>query len=157
MVAGRRATKEYAPQVAMALKKRSLKGAIELSQQYVHSHVAKVALAGLLEYRTQQESASQNTTQAQMLGRVQRATERAADLASHDLRAHLNWLDAIGGTSPFIGALSGSIAVAGGSLLLAVASVWVCAYLKRRIAYCDAEMRNSASELVDYLDAAMTD
>ena len=152
----RRESKEYAPKIARMLKERRLKEAIAISssKNYRYSHLARVVLGGLQELQFQQVSNAAATAE-QVVAKVQRTTEMVTDLTSHDLRANLHWLTAIGATSPFIGALSGSARIAAAGLVLAIGSIWVSAHVKRRINYLDTEMRNAASELVDYIETVV--
>jgi biopolymer transport protein ExbB/biopolymer transport protein TolQ len=156
----RKQSKLYAPQVAKHLKEGRLKDAIAISssKNYRYSHLAKVVLAGLQEYR--------------------RAIQRAAALTANDLKKGVASLATIGATAPFVGLLgtvvgiitafqgiaatgSGGLgAVSAGisealvetalGLVVAIPAVWFYNYLTGRIEYFNVEMDNSSSELVDY-------
>src|SRR5256885_16996595 len=100
----RKQSKLYAPQVANHLKEGRLKDAIAISssKNYRYSHLAKVVLAGLQEYQSQQEAGG-NLSREDLVDTVRRAIQRASALTANDLKKGVSALSTIGSTAPFAG------------------------------------------------------
>ena len=175
----RKQSRLYATQVAKHLKDGRLKEAIAMSgtKDFRYSHLAKVVLAGLLEYQFQQESGGA-LSREDVLDTVHRSIQRATALTSSDLKKGVSALATIGSTAPFVGLLGTvvgvinaftGIATVGGAgigavsagisealvetalgLFVAIPAVWFYNYLTSRLEYFNVEMDNSTSELVDY-------
>src|SRR6202451_429949 len=168
-------SRQFAPAVAGALREGKLDEAIKIADRYNKSHLAKVVVAGLQEFRAHQLSTE---IPGEEIEASKRALERAEAIVHAELKRGVSSLATIGSTSPFVG-LFGTVvgiinafkgistqkstglgAVAGGisgalgttaiRLLLAVPAVWAFNYFTNRIDAFDVEMGNSSSELLDY-------
>lgn len=168
-------SRQFAPAVAGALREGKLDEAIKIADRYGKSHLAKVVVAGLQEFRAHQLS---NEISGEEIEASKRALERAEGIVHAELKKGVSTLATIGSTAPFVG-LFGTVvgiinafkgissekstglgAVAGGisealvttafGLLVAIPAVWAYNYFTGRIDAFDVEMGNSSSELIDY-------
>jgi len=173
--AARKQSRQFAPAVAGALREGKLDEAIKIADRYNKSHLAKVVVAGLQEFRAHQVSSEISGTD---IDASRRALERAEAIVHAELKRGVSTLATIGSTAPFVG-LFGTVvgiinafrgissekstglgAVAGGisealvttavGLFVAIPAVWVFNYFTGRIESFDVEMGNSSSELIDY-------
>jgi len=173
--AARKQSRAFAPAVAGALREGKLDEAIKIADRYSKSHLAKVVVAGLQEFRAHQLSSD---ISGEEIDASRRALERAEAIVHAELKRGVAALATIGSTAPFVG-LFGTVvgiidafqtmasqktpgigAIAGGisealvttaiGLLVAVPAVWAFNYFTGRIDAFDVEMGNSSSELVDY-------
>lgn len=173
--AARKQSRAFAPQVAGALKNGNIDEAIKVAERNKKSHLAKVVVAGLQEFRAHSESTD---IPGETIDASKRALERAEAIVHAELKRGLGGLATIGSTAPFVG-LFGTVvgilnafrgisenkatglgAVAGGiaealvttaiGLLVAIPAVMMFNYLTGRVEAFDVEMDNSSSELVDY-------
>lgn len=171
----RNQSRQFAPAVAGALREGKLDEAIKIADRYKKSHLAKVVVAGLQEFRAHNLSADISGEQIEA---SRRALERAEAIVHAELKRGVSTLATIGSTAPFVG-LFGTVvgiinafkgistekstglgAVAGGisealvataiGLAVAIPAVWAYNYFVARLEAFDVEMGNSASELVDY-------
>src|SRR5271168_1427541 len=168
-------SRQFAPAVAGALREGKLDEAIKIADRFSKSHLAKVVVAGLQEFRAHQMSSE---ISGEEIEASKRALERAEAIVHAELKRGVSTLATIGSTGPFVG-LFGTVvgiinafrgiateksaglgAVAGGisealvttavGLFVAVPAVWMYNYFTNRIEAFDVEMGNSSSELVDY-------
>jgi biopolymer transport protein ExbB/biopolymer transport protein TolQ len=168
-------SRQFAPAVAGALREGKLDEAIKIADRYGKSHLAKVVVAGLQEFRAHQMS---KEISGEEIEASKRALERAEGIVHAELKKGVSSLATIGSTAPFVG-LFGTVvgiinafkgissekstglgAVAGGisealvttafGLLVAIPAVWAYNYFTGRIDAFDVEMGNSSSELIDY-------
>src|SRR6202142_1994193 len=173
--AARKQSRVFAPAVAGALREGKIDEAIKVAERNKKSHLAKVVVAGLQEFRAHGESAD---IPGEQIEASQRALERAEAIVHAELKRGLGGLATIGSTAPFVG-LFGTVvgilnafkeisaqkatglgAVAGGisealvttafGLLVAIPAVMMFNYLTGRVEAFDVEMDNSSSELIDY-------
>ena len=171
----RKQSRQFAPAVAGALREGKLDEAIKIADRYNKSHLAKVVVAGLQEFRAHQLSSE---IPGEEIEASRRALERAEAIVHAELKRGVSSLATIGSTSPFVG-LFGTVvgiinaftgistekstglgAVAGGisealvttaiGLFVAIPAVWMFNYFTNRIEAFDVEMGNSSSELIDY-------
>ena len=171
----RKQSRQFAPAVAGALREGKLDEAIKIADRYKKSHLAKVVVAGLQEFRAHQMSTE---IPGEEIEASKRALERAEAIVHAELKRGVSTLATIGSTAPFVG-LFGTVvgiinafkgistekstglgAVAGGisealvttaiGLLVAIPAVWMFNYFTGRIEAFDVEMGNSSSELIDY-------
>src|SRR6266566_2149562 len=171
----RKQSRQFAPAVAGALREGKLDEAIKIADRYNKSHLAKVVVAGLQEFRAHQLSTE---IPGEEIEASKRALERAEAIVHAELKRGVSSLATIGSTSPFVG-LFGTVvgiinafkgiatqkstglgAVAGGisealvttaiGLFVAIPAVWMFNLFTGRIEAFDVEMGNSSSELVDY-------
>jgi len=171
----RKQSRQFAPAVAGALREGKLDEAIKIADRYNKSHLAKVVVAGLQEFRAHQLSTE---IPGEEVEASKRALERAEAIVHAELKRGVSSLATIGSTSPFVG-LFGTVvgiinafkgistqkstglgAVAGGisealvttavGLFVAIPAVWMFNYFTNRIEAFDVEMGNSSSELIDY-------
>jgi biopolymer transport protein ExbB len=173
--AARKQSRAFAPAVAGALREGKLDEAIKIADRYNKSHLAKVVVAGLQEFKAHQMSAE---IPGEDIEASRRALERAEAIVHAELKRGVSGLATIGSTAPFVG-LFGTVvgimnafrsistskstglgAVAGGisealittafGLFVAIPAVWMFNYFSNRIEAFDVEMGNSSSELIDY-------
>ena len=173
--AARGQSRQFAPAVAGALREGQLDEAIKIADRFPKSHLAKVVVAGLQEFRAHQMS---NDISGDEIAASTRALERAEAIVHAELKRGISGLATIGSTGPFVG-LFGTVvgiinafkgissekstglgAVAGGisealvttavGLFVALPAVWAYNYFSGRVEAFDVEMGNSSSELIDY-------
>src|SRR6201985_344460 len=171
----RNQSRQFAPAVAGALREGKLDEAIKIADRYSKSHLAKVVVAGLQEFRAHQLSSD---ISGEEIEASRRALERAEAIVHAELKRGISSLATIGSTGPFVG-LFGTVvgiinafkgissekstglgAVAGGisealvttavGLFVAIPAVMVFNYFTNRVEAFDVEMGNSSSELIDY-------
>jgi biopolymer transport protein ExbB/biopolymer transport protein TolQ len=168
-------SRQFAPAVAGALREGKLDEAIKIADRYNKSHLAKVVVAGLQEFRAHQLSSE---IPGEEIEASRRALERAEAIVHAELKRGVSSLATIGSTAPFVGLFgtvvgiinafkgivseksTGLAAVAGGisealvttavGLFVAIPAVWMFNYFTNRIEAFDVEMGNSSSELIDY-------
>lgn len=173
--AARKQSRAFAPAVAGALREGKLDEAIKIADRFNKSHLAKVVVAGLQEFKAHQMSTE---IPGEEIEASRRALERAEAIVHAELKRGVSSLATIGSTAPFVG-LFGTVvgimnafqsistskttglgAVAGGisealittavGLFVAIPAVWMFNYFTNRIEAFDVEMGNSSSELIDY-------
>jgi biopolymer transport protein ExbB/biopolymer transport protein TolQ len=173
--AARKQSRAFAPAVAGALREGKLDEAIKIADRFNKSHLAKVVVAGLQEFKAHQMSAE---IPGEDIEASRRALERAEAIVHAELKRGVSSLATIGSTAPFVG-LFGTVvgimhafqqistskstglgAVAGGisealittaiGLFVAIPAVWMFNYFSTRLEAFDVEMGNSSSELIDY-------
>jgi biopolymer transport protein ExbB/biopolymer transport protein TolQ len=173
--AARKQSRQFAPAVAGALREGKLDEAIKIADRYKKSHLAKVVVAGLQEFRAHQISSE---IPGEEIEASKRALERAEAIVHAELKRGVSSLATIGSTAPFVG-LFGTVvgiinafknmaaekstgigAVAGGisealvttavGLFVAIPAVWMFNYFTNKVEAFDVEMGNSSSELIDY-------
>jgi biopolymer transport protein ExbB len=171
----RNQSRQFAPAVAGALREGKLDEAIKIADRYSKSHLAKVVVAGLQEFRAHQLNSD---ISGEEIEASKRALERAEAIVHAELKRGISALATIGSSAPFVG-LTGTVlgiinafkgistekstglgAVAGGisealvttlvGLLVAIPAVWGFNYFTNRVEAFDVEMGNSSSELIDY-------
>ncbi len=165
----------FAPAVAGALRDGKLDEAIKIADRYKKSHLAKVVVAGLQEFRVHQLSTE---IPGEAVDASRRALERASAIVHAELKRGVSSLATVGSTAPFVG-LFGTVvgiinafrgistekstglgAVAGGisealvttaiGLFVAIPAVWAFNAATNKTESFDVEMGNSSSELIDY-------
>lgn len=173
--AARKQSRLFAPAVAGALREGKLDEAVKIADRYKKSHLAKVVVSGLQEFRAHQASAD---ISGETIEASRRSLERGQAIVHSELERGITNLATIGSTAPFVG-LFGTVvgiinafkgissekstglgAVAGGisealvataiGLFVAIPAVWMYNYFVTRLKGFDVEMENSSSELVDY-------
>jgi biopolymer transport protein ExbB len=171
----RKQSRLFAPAVAGALREGKLDEAIKIADRYKKSHLAKVVVAGLQEFRAHQMSSEISGEDVEA---SKRALERSAAIVHAELKRGVSTLATIGSTAPFVG-LFGTVvgiinafkgistekstglgAVAGGisealvataiGLFVAIPAVWMYNFFTNKLEAFDVEMDNSSSELIDY-------
>ena len=168
-------SRQFAPAVAGALRDGKLDEAIKIADRFKKSHLAKVVVAGLQEFKAHQNSSE---ISGEVVEASRRALERSEAIVHAELKRGISTLATIGSSAPFVGLLgtvvgiinafkgisqeksTGLGAVAGGisealvttalGLFVAIPAVWVYNYFSARLEALDVEMGNSSSELVDY-------
>lgn len=168
-------SRQFAPAVAGALREGKLDEAIKIADRYKKSHLAKVVVAGLQEFRAHQLNTD---IPGEEIEASKRALERAEAIVHAEIKRGVSSLATIGSTGPFVG-LFGTVvgiinafkgistekstglgAVAGGisealvttaiGLFVAIPAVMMFNYFTNKIEAFDVEMGNSSSELIDY-------
>jgi biopolymer transport protein ExbB/biopolymer transport protein TolQ len=173
--AARKQSRQFAPAVAGALREGKLEEAIKIADRYKKSHLAKVVVAGLQEFKAHEAGAD---IPGEDIEASRRALERAEAITHAELKRGVSVLATIAASAPFVG-LFGTVvgiinafkgistekstglgAVAGGisealvataiGLVVAGPAVWAFNYFTSKLEGFDVEMGNSSSELVDY-------
>src|ERR1700733_8448746 len=173
--AARKQSRAFAPAVAGALREGKLDEAIKIADRFNKSHLAKVVVAGLQEFKAHQMSSE---IPGEEIEASKRALERAEAIVHAELKRGVSGLASIGSTAPFVG-LFGTVvgiinafkgisnnkstglgAVAGGisealvttaiGLFVAIPAVWMFNFFTNKIEAFDVEVGNSSSELIDY-------
>ncbi len=173
--AARNQSRAFAPAVAGALKNGNLDEAIKVADRFNKSHLAKVVVAGLQEFKAHQSSSE---ISGETIEASKRALDRAEAIVHAELKRGIPSLATIGSSAPFVGLFgtvigiinafrgiatekaTGLAAVAGGisealvttavGLIAAIPAVWAYNYFSNRLEAFDVEMGNSSSELIDY-------
>jgi biopolymer transport protein ExbB len=167
--AARKQSRAFAPAVAGALREGKLDEAIKIADRFNKSHLAKVVVAGLQEFKAHQMSSE---IPGEDIEASRRALERAEAIVHAELKRGLGGLATIVGLfGTVVGIMNafksissskstGISAVAGGisealittavGLFVAIPAVWMFNYFSNRIEAFDVEMGNSSSELIDY-------
>src|SRR3979409_1407148 len=98
--AARKQSREFAPAVAGALREGKLDEAIKIGDRYKKSHLAKVVVAGLQEFRAHQMSTE---IPGEEIEASRRALERAEAIVHAELKRGVSSLATIGSTATFVG------------------------------------------------------
>jgi biopolymer transport protein ExbB/TolQ len=170
-------SKQVAPKLAELLKNGQIKEALALASKKENrgSHLARVTAGGIQEFL---EGTEANLSLEERIGSAQRGCERAAAIFTQELKRGMSVLATIATSAPFIGlfgtifgiinafrgmALTGSGgigAVAAGiaealvttafGIGVAIIALWFYNLLNARIEIYEAEMSNTASQIVDF-------
>jgi biopolymer transport protein ExbB len=160
------------------LKQHKLDEAINFAKdkKFKHSHLARVLVAGLTEFKY--EASQELPADFDLVDSGKRAIERETLMTAAELKKGLGNLATISTTAPFIGlfgtvigiissfqgmavsgsgglgAVSAGIAEALGAtalgLFVAVPAVWLYNYFLNKVERFQVEMSNASSQLVDY-------
>ena len=166
---------QFLPAFVKSLREQKLDEAVNVSRKYKNSHIAKVVIAGLLEYMNDEKDLHDSHD---LVAAVGRALERSVALTSNEMKKGLSGLATIGSAAPFIGlfgtvlgiiAAFGTIATAGAGNIAAVSgaiaealyatalgigvavpAVMAYNYFTTRHERFMIEMSNSSAELMDF-------
>src|SRR5579872_6282011 len=95
-------SRQFAPAVAGALREGKLDEAIKIADRFSKSHLAKVVVAGLQEFRAHQMSSE---ISGEEIEASKRALERAEAIVHAELKRGISSLATVGSTAPFVGLL----------------------------------------------------
>src|ERR671926_303256 len=98
--AARKQSRAFAPAVAGALREGKLDEAIKIADRFNKSHLAKVVVAGLQEFKAHQLSTE---IPGEDIEASRRALERAEAIVHAELKRGVSSLATIGSTAPFVG------------------------------------------------------
>src|SRR3954447_26439804 len=98
--AARKQSRQFAPAVAGALREGKLDEAIKIADRYSKSHLAKVVVAGLQEFKAHQMSTE---IPGEEIEASKRALDRAEAIVHAELKRGIGNLATIGSTAPFVG------------------------------------------------------
>lgn len=169
-------TRKFAPEFSQFLEEDNITEAINLSERYKKSHVARVLGGALTEVKPLIQDGSVSVND---INSAERAVEREMLMTLTDMKRGNGILATVGATAPFVGllgttvgivnafqgmAVSGSggisaisagvsealIATAFG-LLVAIPAVWGYNYFQVKIENLAAEMTYTSKEFIDYL------
>ena len=176
-IRARSKSKAAAPKLADLLKSGNIKEALALATKKENrgSHLARVTAAGITEFLEGKEAGLAFEEQVET---ASRGCDRAASIFNQELKRGSSVLAKIATSSPFIGlfgtisgiinafrgmALTGSGgigAVAGGiaealvttafGIGVAIIALWCYNFLNARVEVYDAEMSNTASQVIDF-------
>lgn len=173
--ASRAQSLQFLPEFVKLLRDNKLKEAVETSRKYKKSHLAKVVVAGIMEFLND-ENEFKDTHD--LVAAVGRSLERANALTAAEMKKGLGGLATIGSTAPFIGlfgtvvgiihafqgiATTGSGGIAAVSagiaealittafgLFVAIPAVMGFNYFTSVLERFQIEMSNSSAELMDF-------
>jgi biopolymer transport protein ExbB/biopolymer transport protein TolQ len=170
-----KATRAFAPQFSQALEEGNIPTALELTETYDKSHVARVLGESLREVAPlldNPQAAGAAITSAE------RSVEREQILLANDLKSGLGLLATIGATAPFVGLLGTtmgiinaftSMSVSGAGLesisagiaealittavglLVAIPAVWLYNYFSARLDTLFSELAYAGREMIDWM------
>ena len=169
-------TKRFAPEFSQFLEEDNISEAINLSERYKKSHVARVLGGALTEVKPLIQDGSVSVND---INSAERAVEREMLMTLTDMKRGNGVLATVGATAPFVGLLgttmgivnafqgmavsgSGGIgAISAGvseallttalGLLVAIPAVWGFNYFQVKIENLAAEMTYTSKEFIDYL------
>jgi hypothetical protein len=98
--AAKKQSRLFAPAVAGALREGKLDEAIKIADRYKKSHLAKVVVAGLQEFKAHQMSSD---IPGEEIEASRRALERAEAIVHAELKRGISSLATIGSSAPFVG------------------------------------------------------
>jgi len=173
----REQSRVYITECAVPFAEGKLEQAIVMAQQNKKSHIARVVVAGLLDFQTAHEGMPERT----VIEGVQRSLERSSAETAEEMKRGLSGIATIAATAPFVGlfgtvigilnafrsidmAHATAIKVIAGSiseallttaigLSVAVPAVWGYNWLSSQMDAFGVEMQNCTLELVSYLRA----
>ena len=170
-----KATAAFAPQFSVALEEGNVTQALELTEQYQKSHVARVLGESLREVAPlldNPEVAGAAITSAE------RSIEREQILLANDLKGGLGLLATVGSTAPFVGLLGTTMGIvnafsgmaSGGAgieaiapgiaealmttaigLIVAIPAVWLYNYFSGRLETLFSELAYAGREMIDWM------
>jgi len=169
-------TRKFAPEFSQFLEEDNITEAINLSERYKKSHVARVLGGALGEVKPLIQDGSVSVND---INSAERAVEREMLMTLTDMKRGNGVLATVGATAPFVGLLgttmgivnafqgmavsgSGGIgAISAGvsealittafGLLVAIPAVWGFNYFQVKIENLAAEMTYTSKEFIDYL------
>jgi biopolymer transport protein ExbB/TolQ len=173
--AARKQSLQFLPEFVSQLKKSNFQGAIDTSRKYKKSHLAKVVIAGIQEFMTDEGEFADRHDLVNACGR---ALDRSNALTSAEMKQGLGGLATIGAVAPFVGlfgtvagiiaafqgiATTGSGGIAAVSagiaealittafgLFVAIPAVMAFNYFTGILERFQVEMSNSSAELMDF-------
>ena len=176
--AAKQESREFAPRVAMALKRDELEEALKITEQHKKSHLAMLVNAGLQEFaaHNQPEDYDKRTDVRK------RAIERAILIKTAEFKSGLAGLSIISSIAPLFGLLGmlfelinvvqrvttaesiykvdvasylvNGFATLALGLFVGIAAKWIGSYFTLKVNGFIIEMEHTASELLDYFIAA---
>jgi len=169
-------TRKFAPEFSQFLEEDNITEAINLSERYKKSHVARVLGGALGEVKPLIQDGSVSVND---INSAERAVEREMLMTLTDMKRGNGVLATVGATAPFVGLLGTTMgivnafqgmAVAGSGgigaisagvsealittafgLLVAIPAVWGFNYFQVKIENLAAEMTYTSKEFIDYL------
>lgn len=170
-----RATAEFAPQFSEALETENVAAALELTERYEKSHVARVLGESLREVAPLLENPE---VAGAAISSAERSIEREQILLANELKSGLGVLATVGATAPFVGLLGTTMGIvnaftgmsAGGAgleaisagiaealittavgLLVAIPAVWLYNYFSGRLETLFSELAYAGREMIDWM------
>jgi biopolymer transport protein ExbB len=170
-----KATRAFAPQFSAALERDEINEALELTERYQASHVARVLGESLREVAP---LLNDPNVASAAINSAERSVEREQILLANDLKSGLGLLATIGATAPFVGLLGTTMgivnaftgmATAGGGLeaisagiaealittavglLVAIPAVWLYNYFSARLDTIFSELAYASREMIDWM------
>lgn len=170
-----RATALFAPQFSAALEAEDVRTALELTEQYEKSHVARVLGESLREVAPLLDNPD---VVGAAITSAERSIEREQILLANDLKSGLGLLATIGATAPFVGLLGTTMGIvnafqgmsAGGAgleaisagiaealittaigLIVAIPAVWLYNYFSGRLETLFSELAYAGREMIDWM------
>jgi biopolymer transport protein ExbB len=162
--------------VQAQFQKGNLEQAIRIAEGFPNSHLAKVTIAGLQEFRTYQQLYGSSGEEIEA---SKRALEKAEAIVHTELKRGMSTLATIGSVSPFVGLLgvvvgitsafrgissqaptgvsyvasgvSEALIAAAVGLLVAIPAIGMYQYLNNQVETFDLEMKKSTEATLEFL------
>lgn len=168
-------TRAFAPQFSEALEQERIKDALDLTDQYQSSHVARVLGESLREVAPLLED---ERVASAAINSAERSIDREQILLANELKGGLGLLATVGATAPFVGLLGttmgivnafSSMATMGGGLeaisagiaealittaiglIVAIPAVWLYNYFTGRLDTLFSELAYAGREMIDWI------
>ena len=168
-------TRTFAPQFSEALEQERIQDALDLTDQYKSSHVARVLGESLREVAPLLKD--QRVASA-AINSAERSIDREQILLANELKGGLGLLATVGATAPFVGllgttmgivnAFSGMATMGGGleaisagiaealittaiGLIVAIPAVWLYNYFTGRLDTLFSELAYAGREMIDWI------
>lgn len=151
----RKTAKEYAPKMAQAFLDNNWEIlTMNITNAYSkHTHLARIVRAGLKERNRLKEK---QLSESAIVKHMNQAMEREIINRQNYYRRGLGFLDAIGSTAPFIGALGGTAPTFALGTILAIPTIWFATYFRNKVLLLEGDMKFVASELISYVEENAT-
>lgn len=169
------ATRAFAPQFSQALEQDNITEALDLTERYKNSHVARVLGESLREVAP---LLNDRNLAGAAISSAERSVEREQILLSNDLKNGMTIMATIASTSPFVGLLGttwgvmtaftgmaegggGLEAISAGiaealittavGLMVAISAVWLYNYFTRKLDTLFSELAYAGREMIDWM------
>ncbi len=168
-------TRAFAPRFSQALEADNIPEALELSEKYKNSHVARVLGESLREVAPLLDDPR---VAGAAINSAERSVEREQILLANDLKSGMGILGTVASTAPFVGLLGttwgvitafSGMATAGGGLeaisagiaeallttavglMVAITAVWLYNYFNTRLDGLFTELAYAGREMIDWM------
>jgi hypothetical protein len=144
--------REFAPRAAKLLKLGAVADCTKLASKFGLSHLAAIMEAGLNAMQTSL-GREPNTD---VIKKVERAMDRAKQLALAKLRGRLVYLETIGAISPILALIDSRQAALFFALTTTAPAIGFGILFRNRLAAFETEINVVASETLDYVESTLS-
>lgn len=146
-------TRRWAPALQGALRDRAnIPEAIEISHQYPRSHLARVVAVGLEEF---QENRSAGRSPTQIIQRSERAMNRVMEIVNIEFKSGVA-MKVVAGVTPALAVFKSPQAAIVLGIIFVAPAAWFAIFSEHRCNAFSIEMKNSISEVLDYLENVLS-